>query len=318
MLLLLRFARHGAGEQENGSAEHQRVENVVEAIVEAGAVDDGDGHVDDEHDEEDGEADPCRDGARFFAEKQRNAGGEVNDGAEVSPNGVTENVVGSEPIERDAGDVVGVEKLFKAVEEHGNCDEESRDCRENVRAAIAPLIGEAGSECERATAESEFAEHQCDGKAIGGLAQPRWQVHEDDEKKKREGEKAGGEAGMNARDHAESAEDEASADEVREEKMPGNPARDERCDDWRECEMFGAEGGERHGVEERAEEDEFVESARGAPIAGEKNHAQADDENRSADGIAPNDGAGNCEGREHGWICEVGEHDDSFAREYGR
>src|SRR5215469_3618108 len=146
------------------------------------------------------------------------------------------------------------------------------------------------------------------------MVQPGGEVHQDYEEKKVQGEKARGEARLNARDHAESAEDEAGTHEVGPEEMPRNPARHERGDELRGGEMFGAESCERHGVEKRAEEDQLVEAACFLPIAGKKNHAEADDKNRSTDRVAPDYGVGNCEGHECGGICEAAGHSDSFLR----
>src|SRR5215469_3217731 len=50
--LLLRFVGHGPGEEKNGTAKHQRIEYVVQAVVEAGELRHGDGDVDDQDDEE--------------------------------------------------------------------------------------------------------------------------------------------------------------------------------------------------------------------------------------------------------------------------
>jgi len=145
------FARHGAGEQEDGAAKHESVANIVEAVVEAGTLDETDGEVDDEFDEEHGQAQPSGGGSRFLADEQEDSGDGVNCGGYVSPNGVAENVVRSERFERDGGDVIGVEELFEAVEEHGNGDEVAGGGCED--AAQSRGGSEAGGESQRAAAE---------------------------------------------------------------------------------------------------------------------------------------------------------------------
>ena len=62
---LRRFAGHGAGEEQHGAAEHQGVENEIQAD-DAGAVRDSDGHVNDQLHEKYGQADPRGGGARFL------------------------------------------------------------------------------------------------------------------------------------------------------------------------------------------------------------------------------------------------------------
>ena len=57
-------ARHGAREKENGATIHECIRQIIEAIVETGALHDSDGHIDDEFQEEHGQL--CRRAARVL------------------------------------------------------------------------------------------------------------------------------------------------------------------------------------------------------------------------------------------------------------
>jgi hypothetical protein len=49
--------------------------------------------------------------------------------------------------------VIAVYELLEAEKQHGNCNKVSRNRRKDVRAALAPLPGEAG--CQRQSAPAE-------------------------------------------------------------------------------------------------------------------------------------------------------------------
>jgi len=91
----LGFARHGTRKQKNGAAKHQCIRHVIKAIVKAGAFHYSDRHVDNQFDEEHGQAQPRRCCAGFLANKQQGTRGCVNHGRQVRPNGVSVDVLGS-------------------------------------------------------------------------------------------------------------------------------------------------------------------------------------------------------------------------------
>src|SRR5215472_11094956 len=66
----LRIARHGASEEKNGAAKHQRIAQVVESIVETGTVHYRDRHIDDQQDKQYGRARPRGCCPGFLADKQ--------------------------------------------------------------------------------------------------------------------------------------------------------------------------------------------------------------------------------------------------------
>jgi hypothetical protein len=277
----LGFAGHGAGEEKNGAAEHQRIGDVIEAEGEAGAIHEADGDIDGQLHEENGRANAGRSQAGFLANEQRNARDGVKQGREVGPKGVAQDVGGSQASQGNAGDTVGVQELLEAVKEHGNCDEVARDGGEDVRDSLAPPWVEAGSESESSAAEGQLAEHERQRDAVARVMRPGWGVHEHDEKEKGQGDQTGRETRLNPGHQAEPGGDETSADEIGPEEMPGNPARNDGGDFFRQGEMLGAEGREGSGVKWRTEEDELVEASRLLPIAPKKDYGQPDDKNGS-------------------------------------
>jgi len=94
----LRGLFHGAWRQRGAEQRHktQRVEDVVQAVVEAGAFDDCDRDVDDKHDEEHAQAYPCCCRARFIIDKQQSTREQVDHGGEIGPDGMPPNPCGSE------------------------------------------------------------------------------------------------------------------------------------------------------------------------------------------------------------------------------
>lgn len=122
------------------------------------------------------------------------------------------------------------------------------------------------------------------------MREPGGSVHQHDENEKGKGEQTRGKARLNFCGKAQAGGYEAGAHEVGPKKMPGNEFRDHRGDFRRDGEVFGAEGGDRSGVEDGAEEDKPVESASFLPVAGEKNDGETDDKNDPKDEIRPDDG----------------------------
>ena len=97
--------------------------------------------------------------------------------------------------------------------------------------------------------------------------------------------------------------------------MPKTGARgstqDERGDELRQGEMFGAECGEWGSVKNRPEENQLVETSRLLPTAAKKNHDQADSKNDATDKIRPEYFAGNCDD-DCRRMDDVDAHDGSF------
>ena len=94
----LRFARHGACEQKNGAAKHQRIRHIIKAVGEAGAFHYSDRHLDGQLHKKHCHAQPRRCGAGFLSGKQQDTRHRVNHGGHVRPNGVSVDPGGSHPV----------------------------------------------------------------------------------------------------------------------------------------------------------------------------------------------------------------------------
>ena len=81
-------------------------------------------------------------------------------------------VRGSQRFQRNAGNMIAVQKLLEAEEQHGNGDEVSRDGRHDVRAALSPGIAEAGGQRQRAAAEGRFPQRDGQNNPILQMSEP--------------------------------------------------------------------------------------------------------------------------------------------------
>src|SRR5215831_18380322 len=117
----LRFARHGASDQQNGTAKHQSIPQIIKAIVDTGAFYDGDWYVDHQLYKEYGQADRSRSRTSFLAEEQQSARDHINHGRQVGPNSMPVDVPGSQRLQRHTGNMIAVPELLESVKQQRSC-----------------------------------------------------------------------------------------------------------------------------------------------------------------------------------------------------
>ena len=104
--------------------------------------------------------------------------------------------------------------------------------------------------------------------------------------------KGRGEACLNSRDEAERCGDETDADKQCPEHVKRDEFWNDRCDAGGLGEVFGAEAAEWGGIENGAEEEQFVDAARVLPFAAEEDCGYAGNADQGEDGVGPNHIAG--------------------------
>ena len=93
-------------------------------------------------------------------------------------------------MQRNGGNVLAVQELFDAVEQHGNRDEVARDRRHDARRALGPAVAEAHGQRQPTAAERQLAQRERGGKPIAWSFQPRGDIHEHVRQEERRGEQA--------------------------------------------------------------------------------------------------------------------------------
>src|SRR5262249_3819021 len=153
--------------------------------------------------------------------------------------------------------------------------------RQELRAALSPLLAEGGGQRQGAATERQFPQHERQRKPISRVLCPPRDVHEHYEKEKRQTQQTRCETHLNPCHQAQRGGNKANAYEVRPKQVPRNPLRYKRRDDHRQGQMFSTEGRKWRCVEKRPEQNKLVEPSSLLPIATNKNRDQPDSNDRS-------------------------------------